>query len=97
MPLNITSLLGQSAAPNLKQSHCHPRPDFGQLDGLPPRAYEHVVAHLNTVVHVPEGHHTTADLLIRGGGFARGEEVLEDLHDSFSERGGEIVEYEVRV
>lgn len=97
MPLDIALLLGQGSGSDLKQAHGHARPHLGELDALPARAHKHVMAHLDAILDVLERHHAVAHLGAARDGLARREDVSEDLHDAFAERGAESVEDEVRV
>ena len=63
---------------------------------------EHVMSEGDEVVRVPEGEYSLAILLLTVALVAtelsrNGEEVFEDLCDSFSDLGGEVVEDEVRI
>lgn len=97
MPLDIALLLRDRSRSDLKQAHRHARPHLRQLHALPSRAHKHVVPHLDAVLDVLERHHAAAQLGARRDGFPGGEDVFEDLHDAFPERGAESFEDEVRV
>lgn len=55
------------------------------------------MTHLDAVLDILERHDAIAHLGAARGGLSRGEDVLEDLHDAFSERGAEPFEDEMRV
>lgn len=97
MPFRIAVLVGQGAASDLKEAHRHARPDLGQLDALPACPHKHMMADLDAILDVLERHHAAADLGVGRGRLARGEHVLEDLHDALAERGGEVLEDQMRV
>ena len=100
MPLDIALLFRQRAGADLKQTHRHARPHLGQLDALPARAHKHVMPHLDAILDVLERHHAIAHLGAAAAArdrLARGEDVLEDLHDAGSQGRAESFEDEVRV
>lgn len=55
------------------------------------------MANLDTILYIFERDDSIAELRARGGGFAWGEKVFEDLNDAGAERGGESFEDEMRV
>ena len=100
MPLHIPLLLLHRAAPDLKQSHRHPRPHLRQLDLLVARFHKDVVSDLNAILPIHKSHDATPQLLARRRRRHRlsgRKQVFEDLHDALPERGAEALEDEVRV
>lgn len=97
MPFDVTALLCQCATTNFEQAHRHPGPHLGQLDRLPARADKDVMPHFDAVGQVLKRHDPATDFLIRGRSFARGKQMLQDLHHTFAQRGVEVVEYEMRI
>lgn len=56
-----------------------------------------MVPYLDTVFDILEGYDSAANLLITSGGFAGRKNMLENLHNTLSERSGEVFEDEVWV
>lgn len=97
VPFDVAILVVKGAASNLEYPHCHPWPDFSQLNAVVSCPHENMMPDFNAVLDVLECDDSVADLVFARDGFPGRKDMFQYFHYTLTQATCKAIEDEVRI